>query len=480
MVKALRNKKISSLNLLDIHRIIVERLKKEKLTKDILYRNFKQRDFLFKNRIRKNNTEIFLDEIYSNEKINLKNYKETFLLHNLNYLQKSIQSFLANLKIQDFVSKGYDREKKLNNIIATKIQTKNLRLENILLKEYTRKNFFIARKIAQELVLKNYEKENVFWRKTEEKVWGKFSKTNFHEENRLIKKVIQKTLQSNVDEEIVLLKALSDKRISALNLLDIDRIIVERLKKDNLSKDVLYRNFNQKEFLFKNTILKKLFWKNDIQSFLEKHTRNKKLLWNNNKKTFLSDILKYPKISTKSFLEILKIQDFQSITITPVLLKDDHTKFFVKTSKLNKKLDFEKNNKNIKSILESNVYQKKFLFQIKNYDIVNSFDRSLKDNLFVFRFEKRDIKQEQFLEEKIKKRVQELVTQHLEEAKISLKETRQLVSDKKQIDFSYPEQRVDFQEDQSTMEDMLYRRIYQKLERTLRLELRRIGKQDKF
>ncbi len=277
-----------------------------------------------------------------------------------------------------------------------------------------------------------------------------------------------------------MLKALSDKRISALNLLDIDRIIVERLKKDNLSKDVLYRNFNQKEFLFKNTILKKLFWKNDIQSFLEKHTRNKKLLWNNNKKTFLSDILKYPKISTKSFLEILKIQDFQSITITPVLLKDDHTKFFVKTSKLNKKLDFEKNNKNIKSILESNVYQKKFLFQIKNYDIVNSFDRSLKDNLFVFRFEKRDIKQEQFLEEKIKKRVQELVTQHLEEAKISLKETRQLVSDKKQIDFSYPEQRVDFQEDQSTMEDMLYRRIYQKLERTLRLELRRIGKQDKF
>ena len=232
--------------------------------------------------------------------------------------------------------------------------------------------------------------------------------------------------------------------------------------------------------MVKNTILEKLFWKNDIQSFLEKHTRNKKLLWNNNKETFLSDILKYPKISTKNFLEILKIQDFQSITITPVLLKDDHTKFFVKTSKLNKKLDFEKNNKNIKSILESNVYQKKFLFQIKNYDIVNSFDRSLKDNLFVFRFEKRDIKQEQFLEEKIKKRVQELVTQHLEEAKISLKETRQLVSDKKQIDFSYPEQRVDFQEDQSTMEDMLYRRIYQRLERTLRLELRRIGKQDKF
>ena len=68
----------------------------------------------------------------------------------------------------------------------------------------------------------------------------------------------------------------------------------------------------------------------------------------------------------------------------------------------------------------------------------------------------------------------------MEEAKISLKETRQLVSDKKQIDFSYPEQRVDFQEDQSTMEDMLYRRIYQRLERTLRLELRRIGKQDKF
>lgn len=124
------------------------------------------------------------------------------------------------------------------------------------------------------------------------------------------------------------------------------------------------------------------------------------------------------------------------------------------------------------------------MFIRKNYDIVNSFDRSLKDNLFVFRFEKRDIKQEQFLEEKIKKRVQELVTQHLEEAKISLKETRQLVSDKKQIDnlktFSYPEQKVDFQEDQSTMEDMLYRRIYQRLERTLRLELRRTGKQDKF
>lgn len=277
-----------------------------------------------------------------------------------------------------------------------------------------------------------------------------------------------------------MVKALKNKRISSINLLDIHRIIVERLKKENLSKDVLTKNFNQKKFLVKNTILEKLFWKNDIQSFLEKHTRNKKLLWNNNKETFLSDILKYPKISTKNFLEILKIQDFQSITITPVLLKDDHTKFFVKTSKLNKKLDFEKNNKNIKSILESNVYQKKFLFQIKNYDIVNSFDRSLKDNLFVFRFEKRDIKQEQFLEEKIKKRVQELVTQHLEEAKISLKETRQLVSDKKQIDFSYPEQRVDFQEDQSTMEDMLYRRIYQRLERTLRLELRRIGKQDKF
>ena len=430
MVKALSNKGIVPLNVLNIDTIIR-----------------------------------FLNPIRYNQKVNLKKYKK---------------NFLANLKVQDFVSKAYEREKELHYTIVTKIQITNLRLGNILLKEYTIKKFLVQRKITQELVLKNYEKENVFWENTKERVWHKFSRDSFHQENRITKKVTQKRLQSNVDEEIVLVKALKNKRISSINLLDIHRIIVERLKKENLSKDVLTKNFNQKKFLVKNTILEKLFWKNDIQSFLEKHTRNKKLLWNNNKETFLSDILKYPKISTKNFLEILKIQDFQSITITPVLLKDDHTKFFVKTSKLNKKLDFEKNNKNIKSILESNVYQKKFLFQIKNYDIVNSFDRSLKDNLFVFRFEKRDIKQEQFLEEKIKKRVQELVTQHLEEAKISLKETRQLVSDKKQIDFSYPEQRVDFQEDQSTMEDMLYRRIYQRLERTLRLELRRIGKQDKF
>ena len=161
---------------------------------------------------------------------------------------------------------------------------------NILLKEYTIKKFLVQRKITQELVLKNYEKENVFWENTKERVWHKFSRDSFHQENRITKKVTQKRLQSNVDEEIVLVKALKNKRISSINLLDIHRIIVERLKKENLSKDVLTKNFNQKKFLVKNTILEKLFWKNDIQSFLEKHTRNKKLLWNNNKETFLSDI----------------------------------------------------------------------------------------------------------------------------------------------------------------------------------------------
>ena len=157
MVKALSNKGIVPLNVLNIDTIIAKLFKEEKLTKDV------------------ESIKRFLNPIRYNQKVNLKKYKK---------------NFLANLKVQDFVSKAYEREKELHYTIVTKIQITNLRLGNILLKEYTIKKFLVQRKITQELVLKNYEKENVFWENTKERVWHKFSSDSFHQENRITKKVM--------------------------------------------------------------------------------------------------------------------------------------------------------------------------------------------------------------------------------------------------------------------------------------------------
>ncbi len=510
--KSYDNKR-NEINTIKIQRVVLKRYDREKklsneIEKRILSKVLNWRNTLFENIILRN--------------IELKGYAVKSLM----LQSKAIQDvFLKNENTEN----GFWKNKQQTNLqrkFSSSFKQRNTFWKNgieVFLYKQVIPNTLEINRIVKNLLWKNdiesllqkeKREEKLFWKgkirvfsgktKYEQTIGFLLRQIRFYPEINLktdiesLRRILKNRFKTNVYKKSILVYSLESGKISSKSFLEAFKVKKELLSKSYYEKRNKISNIKiQRAKIYKTERILDKKWNESITvaGILLKGYQKEKNIYSRIQEILSENILE--KVLGNGFEYQKEIISKQNKETKNLLLKNYHIVNFCNMTLTHRKKLWLR-----KYILQENLNTKKFEEQIQNswislkrqYRLPENFQiqdsilyrhktEDLKNNLFVFRFEKRDIKQEQFLEEKLKKRVQELFIQHLKEMKTS-KQIEPSVSDEKQIGnlktFSYPEQRVDFQEDQGTMEEMLYRRIYQRLERTLRLELRRTGKQDKF